>query len=465
VEFLETLAECRRMHADETDPLLVVAAQRVRPRLRPPVGPSIGAADERLGYARLRAATRDPEVPAAPWYPVQLTELTVENLEKIVTSHLLSSSWHDQQFVHEVTGGNSAAVERLAGVLRRARPGCDLRDVVTPAVKDALLDDLRPARLSDRDLGAMAVFAATLRPQPDPAARVFAVLEWSDVSELDIRDRLLDLMWASDEPRFTIRPLPRLLLTWWLSRSATLWEDVHQAFLAHYRTRENRENRDLLSYHQLALIKSLPAGGDLDAIAAHLDSRLPDAATGVSGHPDETLSARSWDESLSGIATAPNRLRQSVADRAEKIGSPPLHPEARDVVIQLAGISVAGNRRRIVARLLTALWLYNDRLFDPRHTLAGLIAGEYVQLAQVTSGDNEVFYSRASHFRKIAREWEERLRSCRFSGRADREPRAGRAGRAETRSSFRPSRSFSSLARVMAAGACTASPVITFPPA
>jgi hypothetical protein len=407
VEFLETLAECRRLAMDQTDPLLIVAAQRIRPKLRPPVGPPIGAAEEKLSYAVLRTATRDPEAPAAPWYPVRLTELSVENLEKIVTSHLLSSSWHDQQFVHEVTGGHSAAVERLAGVLRRARPGSDLRDLVTPVVEDSLLEDLRPARLDDRSLGAMAVFGATLHPQPNPAAKVFAVLGWADVNELDVRDRFLDLMWASDEGGFTIRPLPRLLLTRWLARDASMWDDVHEAFLAHYRPRETSDP-DPVCYHQLALITSLPGNG-LDAIAAHLDRRLPDAATGVSRDWDKVSSARRWEESLSGITTAPNRLRQSVSELAAKIGTPDLHPEARDVVMQLAGISVAGDRRRIVARLLAGLWLYNDRLFDPKHTLAGLIAREYLQLAQVTPGDNEVFYGRASHFRQIAREWEDRL--------------------------------------------------------
>jgi hypothetical protein len=407
VEFLETLAECRRMAMDETDPLLVVAAQRTRPKLRPPVGQAIGAAEQRLSYALLRAPTRDPEVPAAPWYPVRLTELRVENLEKIVTSRLLSSSWHDQQFVYEVTGGHSAAVEKLAGVLRRERPGSDLRDLVTPAVEDALLADLRPAGLGNRELGAMAVFSATLRPHPDPAARVFAALGWSDVNELDVRDRFLDLMWASDETGFTIRPLLRLLLARWLARSASRWDDVHEAFLAHYRPRE-ASDPDPMSYHQLALITSLPGSG-LDTIAARLECRLPDAATGVPVDLDKIQSAQRWDESLSDITTAPNRLRQSVGELAGTIGTPDLYSEARDVVVQLAGISVVGDRRRIVARLLAALWLYNDRLFDPKHTLAGLIAREYLQLAQVTPGDNEIFYGRASHFREIAREWEDRL--------------------------------------------------------
>ena len=401
VEFLETLAECRSEAADQTDPLLVVAAQRTRPKLRPPVGRSVGVGETRFSYATLRAATVDPENPATPWYPVLLTGLSIQNLEKLVSSHLLGSPWRDWQFVHEVTGGHPAAVAKLAKVLRHAQPDSDLRALVTSPLEDALLTALRRP-LENRDLDAMAVFGATLSPGPGPAARVFAALDWS-VNELDVKDRFLDLMWACDETAFTIHPLPRLLLTRWLAREASLWDKVHQAFLAYYRANEASAPAPV-SYHALALITSL-SGGGLDAIAAHLDGRLP----GAPGGRDKTQSARQWDDSLWDITAAPNRFRQSVAELADTIHTPDLFREPRDVVTQLAGISMAGDRQRIVARLLAALWLYKDRLFDPKHTLAELIAHEYLQLAQVTSGDNEVFYGRASHFRNIAHNWEDSL--------------------------------------------------------
>jgi hypothetical protein len=57
---------------------------------------------------------------------------------------------------------------------------------------------------------------------------------------------------------------------------------------------------------------------------------------------------------------------------------------------------------------MTARWLYHDRLFDPRRRLARLLAREYYELAQLTNEDSNALFSEASHFRKVAHDWEDR---------------------------------------------------------
>lgn len=414
-ELLTTLAECRAKARGESDPLLVVAAQRTRPSLRPPAGQPVDSTGEGLSYPGWLESTRDPEAPGGPWYPVWLTDLTADNVGKAVTTHVLGRSWHDQQFVHEVTGGHPAAVWELADMLDHAEPGTLPRDLVTPEVEGALLNWLRPAEMTNAQLDALAVFAATLRPGPEAAAKVFAALGWQDIDVLATGERFRDLMWASDEDGLAIRPLPRLLLTRWLARDADLWRRVHEGFQACYRGNEARDPAPVW-FHELALVASL-SGGNLGKVAADLDKRLiaerdggdaavvSGAGTGGSRDGGEGEMPAEWDKVLCELTMAPNRLQHAVAGRGPALEAPGLRPEAHDVVKQLVGTSKAGDRLRIISRLVAALWLHNDRLFDPTHTLASLICTEYQQLAQITPGDCKVFYDKAADFRAIACSW------------------------------------------------------------
>jgi hypothetical protein len=399
LEFLETLAECRRLVPGETDPLLVVAAQGLRPRLNPAVGTPVLPADESLNYPGWLTGTRKLETPGSPWYPVLLADLGTENVMSMVTSHVLGMAWRDVDFVQDVGGGHPSAARALARRLSLVGPGFDPRQVLTRELEDELLAGLQPAWLSDRDLLAMAVFAAALRPRPRAAGSVFRSLDWTDVNEMDvnefdIKDLFIDLMWARDEDWLAIRPLPRLLLTRLLARDEMLWERAHEGYLAHYRTQSAREEI-AEHYHLLALITP-SARDNLGRVAAYLDNQLG------------SLDPSEWNGVLTAVTTAPNRLRLSHDGRHEARDASGFGGDPEDAVRRLAGVVLPGNRLRTVTRLLAARWLYNDRLFDPRRRLARLIDREYFELAQHADGDSSVFFREISHFRKVARDWEDR---------------------------------------------------------
>jgi hypothetical protein len=398
--FLETLAECRRLVPGETDPLFVVAGQGLRPQLNPAVGPPVRPADASLNYAGWLAANREQETPGSPWYPVLLADLGTENVMSMVTSHLLGKVWRDVDFVQDVGGGHPSAVRALARHLALAGAGLDPRQVLTHELADELLAGVRPPWLGDQDLLAMAVYAATIRPRLRAGGRVFRSLNWSDaaeteVNEFDIRDLFLDLMWAREEEDWlVIRPLPRLLLTRLLARDEALWDSTHNGYLTHYRAQLPRD--DIAEhYHLLALITP-SAADNLGRVAAHLDKQL------------DTLGTSEWNRVLTAITTAPNRLRHPHGGRHQAPDGPDFAGDPEDAVRRLAGVAAPGNRLRTVSRLMTARWLYHDRLFDPRRRLARLLVREYYELAQLTNEDSNALFSEASHFRKVAHDWEDR---------------------------------------------------------
>jgi hypothetical protein len=402
-EFLETLAECRRLVPGETDPLLVVAGQGLRPRLSPALGPPVAPADARLNYAGWLTATRKLEAPGTPWYPVLLADLGTENVMSMVTSHVLGKVWRDVDFVQDVGGGHPAAVRALARRLALAGAGFDPRQMLTDELADELLAGVRPPWLGDRDLLAMAVYAATIRPGLRAAGSVFRSLNWSDtaetaVNEFDVRDLFLDLMWAREEEQdwLDIRPLPRLLLTRLLARDEALWDGTHNGYLTHYRAQLPPDDM-AEQYHLLALITP-SAGDNLGRVAAHLDKQL------------DTLATSEWNRVLTAITTAPNRLRHARGGRHDAPGGADFASDPEDAVRRLAGVAAPGSRLRTVSRLMAARWMYNDRLFDPRRRLARLIDREYFELAQLTNGDKDssVLYREISHFRKISHDWEDR---------------------------------------------------------
>jgi hypothetical protein len=209
---------------------------------------------------------------------------------------------------------------------------------------------------------------------------VFRYLSWPDVDVRDVRDLLLGLMWAEETPgnELVVRPLPRLLLTRRLARDDGLWRDVHQGYLSHY---SGARNTVAVQYHYLALA-TLPGPGNLGEVAGYLDAELAPKRP-----------AAEWNAMLGAITAAPNRL--------DPVG------DQRDAVKQLAGRGEPGDRLRAVTRLVAARWLAGDRLFDPAHRLARLVADEYFELARLVEADTEVFYMESNRFRRIASEWED----------------------------------------------------------
>lgn len=393
-EFLETLAECRFKVPGETDPLLVVAAHGIRPEFQPPTGPPIMATDHNLSYACWLSAAREHDGRLSPWYPVELADFSIDNVISVIGSHVLGKAWRDADFVRAIGGGHPVAVQELARRLTRAGPDFDPRNVLTARAGDDLLGRLRPAWLGDRELIAMAVFSATLRPRLRAAASVFRALRWTDVSDLDVSDLFLRLMWGQDKDWLEIRPVLRVLLSRLLAQDSDLWDKTHEGFLAHYRTQGARDPV-AEQFHLLALTASL-SGSNLGAVAACLNGWL------------DVQGSREWNNVLAAITTAPNRLRHSDEGRQAAGDPPEFQRDAEDVVKRLADVPSPSERLRTVTRLVTARWLHNDRLFDPAHRLARLLAREYYELAQLTGGDCEVFYAEASAFRKMARDWEEK---------------------------------------------------------
>lgn len=405
VDFLNTLAACRRAAAGASDPLLVIAAQRTLPALRPSAAKPVSSSDDQLSYAAWAEGARDS---GSPWVPVRLAGLHAEDAAKITKSHSLGTRWHDQRFVYELTDGHPAAVRELSRELEETQASGRTRGLVTDAVDDALLGIIRPAAMTDRELLAMAVYCQPRRPEPGAAAAAFRALEWDSVDELDVENRFLDLMWASQDKRgLRIDPLPRMLLTRFLARDPDLWNRAHESFLAHFRSDEANDPAPVW-YHRLALIAGLPAP-DVEKAAEYLDDMLrrpsESEAEGIDYGlaRDGYLSAGEWDTMLTAITSAPNRFRRAM----DGSGAPRLHPDARDVVSQIAGVSEPTDRKRIIARLAAALWLHHDRTFDPRHTLAGLIADEYHHLTGSVLGDCGAFYTRINQFRGVADDWKD----------------------------------------------------------
>lgn len=401
---LETLAECREALPATPDPLLVVATQGTGQPLHPSVPEPIPAHDYLLSHANWLDAARTPGSPPSLFYPVLLTDLSEDEVRSEIKTRVLGMTWLDADYVYALTGGHPGAVGYLARRLADVTEPFDPRDLLTPDAEDDLLTMLSPAKLNDRQLRAMSVFAATAHPELEAVASVFRRLGLAHVNEMDIRDRLIDLMWATSPPGtqrrpgadgLDLRPLPRLLLQRWLARDRTAWEEVHNGYLAYYRSQGTRE-RTAERYHLLALTTSIGNGasgnGNIRTIAAQFDSELDRQDTAA------------WVASLAVVTTAPNRLLRADEDRAAVGEEPHFKGDPEDVVKRLADVSLPSERERAMARLIVAGWLLNDRSFDPSRRLARLLADEYHRLARLTEGDSGVFYRGAGHFLEIARE-------------------------------------------------------------
>jgi hypothetical protein len=151
---------------------------------------------------------------------------------------------------------------------------------------------------------------------------------------------------------------------------------VHWAFSSHY---DGITDQSAALYHRLALTTLAQPGG-LHEVAEYLDQRLADQ-----------VAPADWNDLLTAITAAPNRLVPAGGQHA--------------AVKQLAGNREPGDRLRAVTRLVAARWLFGDRLFDPAHSLASLVADEYQELDALAEGDTETFFRAAEQFRRIEHTW------------------------------------------------------------
>jgi hypothetical protein len=193
----------------------------------------------------------------------------------------------------------------------------------------------------------------------------------------------------------------------WLARDSGRWQDAHDGFLAHYRTREG-DDPVAVRYHQLALttMSSLDSLHDVAKYLAGQFARLGDRMIDGARCPAD-LRADEWNVMLAAITTAPNRLVEADADRQRLGEASMLRRDPREVVRRMDRAGRRDDPLGIITRLVAARWLYGDLLFDPKRMTAPLLAEEYLELARLTPGDAEVFYTEASAYRKVVREWED----------------------------------------------------------
>jgi hypothetical protein len=347
-ELLRLLTECRQESAGGADPLVVVAAWRGRP-------------SPRLGSA------------------VQLTDLTKGAIVDLAGSNGLGGSDHNAEFLRAITGGNPAAVRLITELM----PSYDGRDLLSQALPEGetVLDWLIKRVLAG-DLGELdpaAVCAATSGVRELAAQKVFQSLRWTDEQASDVRAALENAMWLHTDDKGTrLHPLPSIVLRRWLARDAVLWRRVHEAYAAHY---GSARDEALRHFHGLALTERDDAG-PLRQCVTFLCRTFNGS------------SAAQWLEVMDTVTAAPTRV-----DSVD---------EPRALVTRLAGRDDAADEERTIARLTASLWLYGDPTVDPRHRLAGLIAGCLERLAATreTDDDAEVLYARARSYRQIAWEWE-----------------------------------------------------------
>lgn len=421
-DLLALLERCRRDTGDKepADPLLVVAVQRRLPAPREDA-PMIGSGQDDLDFTEWRRKATKAEHPTL-WCPVSLSALDGKDVAAMTPSRVLGISYRidrDADFVRALTGGHPEATDRLAAILRRLDPldgPQSMLDLRIPLVlrdkwqageadvtvgdyllRRAFADDLRtlPDGSIDADnnelLDAMAVAAAAQGCRLGACQAALNYLQWSAVTAVGACDRLTETMWlagpSDGEPR--LHPLAALLLRYWLARDPTKWSGAHEGYVVHYSAPRDAALRHR---HKLALVMSEACRTDqLTEVVGFLDQKWESGPGRVEG-PGRSAT-EDWLNHLDTVVAAANRLRATH------------HPEV--FVKAIAGPEEPGNRRQVIARLTVARWLYNDRLFDPGHRLARLVADEYRHLAQLPGGDADLLLEEEARYRKIQHEWED----------------------------------------------------------
>lgn len=367
--FLELLARCRRESPPDQgpDPLVVVAARGWQPDADLGVGPAVDAGDDSLrsGGRFGRAGDAEP----SQWSAITLTDLGGADAAKLVRSHVLGSQPRDAQFVHALSRGHPGATRRLATALAA---GGDARGLLDQRLRDDLIAAVLPREIEEPMLEALTVCAATPGMDHGACDSVFRYLGWRNdlITVREVRDFVRATLWAERDGGRTLIPHPllRLLLSRRLADQPERWREVHEQFAAHY-TRIGDD--DIARYHDLALVTDKETAR-FTAVAAHLDAEF------------KRPTAAAWHAKLRRIAAAPNRLRTTA--------------DPRVTVTELAGELDEGDRRRVVSRLLAALWLHGDRLFDPRGRLTQVVRDEYAHLGGKAGADGGEFYTASEDY-------------------------------------------------------------------
>lgn len=372
-------AERREAREWGPDPLVVVAAQAVRPE------PGIARSAEPFFAMPELVEVRHVD-PAAR----QVDAEVLLPLGKDCRLFGYDTDRKAADYIGDLSEGNLATACLIADALR-ATPRDDVPRLLERPVSvaeaaprplcDLIADGLLPDR-TGREIQILRRALPTYAVAFEPEQVAFDAVYGAGASFGDVADSL-DRLLLADPADARMHPLLRRALTRRMARDEAEWTRVHTAFRDHYRDVEHDDARGDIGYryHSLALVTA-DQNAELDELAGWLDDALD-------RHP-----ARKWhDELLTVIASAPNRLAA---------GDP------EDRVTELAGRELAGDRRRVVKRLLVALWLHADRDFDPTHLLAAPIAHEYGALPRLRQGENRVFTERAAYYRNLANYWHPR---------------------------------------------------------
>ncbi len=394
--FLELLVERRYRSGESPDPLVVVATLRDRPRPQLEVPAATPAGSDGIGYpAWLEHATGE-RTRESCWYPVTLTDLSRDDTDHLIRSKVLGSSRRDTRFLYELTLGHPAATRLLADELAvQSRPDgaafdprrlldLPLRGEETSTVADRCLQELLgDADAADPLLTAMITCSATADLRPTACDAVLGGT--AGFGATDVRRRFAETMWAdpgSDGHDGRLVPHPflrRLLLRRLAQRDDDApdgWSATHRALAEHYRAAEDSIPE---WYHKLALV-DLSGLDHLAAVATWLADGLRE------------LSTQAWCDRLDEITAAPSRLHGT-------------EPPVMFVTHLVGRVRWTEPEHRTAALLMTARWLHRDRLSDPRHTLARVIAVQFDDLARLGRPDSDVFFAESEKYRAIAEEW------------------------------------------------------------
>lgn len=372
------VAERRGTRSWGPDPLVVVAAQAVRPEqgIARSADP-LFAMPELVEVERVDAVARRvdaenllPLVKDLRFFGYDADRKAADYVGDLSEGHLASACLIAASMRSVDRGEVARLMERPVSVAdaepRQSRALCSL-------IVDGLLPD-RTGREIQTLRRALPVYAAAFEPEQVAVDAVYG----SAAAHADVSDSLERLL-LIDAGGVRMYPLLRRALIRQLARSEGEWVRVHTAFRDHYRDAGHDVG---YRYHSLALVTA-DTSASLDEIVDWLDGALDSQPT------------RKWhDDFLATVASAPNRL------------SADWDPEDR--VTQLAGPEVAGDRRRVIKRLLVTLWLHADRDFDPTHRLAASAAHEYGTLPRLRQGENRVFTERAAYYRNLAGYWHPR---------------------------------------------------------
>lgn len=392
--FLKLLAGQRYPGPSEPDPLLIVATVGNGPERRLPAGqPAAGPMPGYPAWAR----SFSPDKPASWWCPIALTDLSPAGTRLLVRSKVLGSPERDALFLHAVTGGHPATTSLLAeqmGLLSdqaRANPALRLRGLLDlpvdgaggerVVVADRALELLLGKDASDADdplLADMVTCAAVTNLKVDACqAALGADADVSAIVDmLSSFARTMPVQAGPGRPRYAGWPHPllrRLLLRLLAQRgeAANGWKAVHRRLARYF-----CENGDVTAslYHRLAL-------GQLAAAATGLDQYL------------DRLGAGPFCEMLHAVAAAPIPLRVTA-------------PAVKFVDERVHGLGPLSHRRKTVASLLAACWLYQDWLSDPGRTLARFIAVQFEHLMFFDVPDRDVFLAESERYQDDVSEWE-----------------------------------------------------------